>query len=57
MKQSKALLSGVFLGFIMAAALVPLASAQVYPSSYNQMTLEDTMKIAKERVRGSATPR
>ena len=64
MKQSKALLSSVFLGFIMAATLAPLASAQVYPSSYNQMTLEDTLKIAKERVKevqqhpgeGSGTP-
>ncbi|MDE1813875.1 MAG: hypothetical protein KGH87_00920 [Thaumarchaeota archaeon] len=48
----------------MATTFVPLAAAQTYGSSTGQMTLEDTLKIAREKIKivqqhpgeGSGTP-
>lgn len=65
MAGKKNLLAGMLFAFVASATLLPLAAAQSYPPPYpNQMTLEDTLKIAKERItevkqhpgEGSGTP-
>lgn len=65
MAEKKVLLSGMLFAFVAAATLVPLAAAQAYPPPpQNQMTLEDTLKIARDRIKevqqhpgqGSGTP-
>ena len=65
MADKKMLLSGTLFVFVAASTLAPLAFAQTYPPNpTNQMTLEETLKIARERIKevqdhpgqGSGTP-
>lgn len=64
MKQNK-ILSTTLLGFVVASTLMPLAFAQTYyPSPSSGMTLEEQLKLARERIEvvrahpgdGSGTP-
>ena len=65
MVEKKTLLSGAVFAFVVVSTLAPLAAAQTYPPNpTNQMTLEDTLKVARERIKevqqhpgaGSGTP-
>ena len=64
MKQKNLIFAGTLLVFLAAGQLVPLAFAQVYGNPTSQMTLEQSLRLARERVKevqenphaGSGTP-
>lgn len=62
--RQNTILAGALLGFLFAGTLAPLAFAQAYQNPSGQMTLEQDLALARERVKtvqqhpgqGSGTP-
>jgi hypothetical protein len=62
--SKSSILAGTLFAFLATAAMLPLAAAQVYPSDKSGVTLEEELKLAREKIaevkahpgEGSGTP-